>query len=271
MLIVDDSKPLPEVQPDVTVMRAHVDSKQAPEDSDEPLPPPYTLTPDGASTSASASQQAPSYTAAPSPSTSANASSSLPPSKFVSVTRRNNAITGTWTIDPTLPSLPGVAQPTSDVYIQSTNGRIAAEVTVVPHATKDTARKTRMDLKTTNGAVKLTVHAPERYKRTPLYLAEHTTNGAVTLILPRSFVGPLTASTTNGRVKLSDGIVRSARDVQEGQRETKCMIGMGNGAGKDGMVLDEAIIRTTNGGVNVAFDDEEVPAAKGFLNKLFGM
>ncbi|KAL1701092.1 hypothetical protein EV121DRAFT_212786 [Schizophyllum commune] len=269
MLIVDDSKPLPEVQPDVTVMRAHVDSKQAPEDSDEPLPPPYTPTPDGPSTSAP--HQVPSYTASPSSSTSYSASSFLPPSKFVSVTRRNNAITGTWAIDPTLPSLPGVAQPTSDVYIQSTNGRIAAEVTVVAHASRDMAQKTKMDLKTTNGAVKLTVHAPERYKRTPLYLAEHTTNGAVTLILPRSFVGPLTATTTNGRVKLSDGIVRSARDVQEGQRETKCMIGMGNGAGKDGMVLDEAIIRTTNGGVNVAFDDEEVPAAKGFLNKLFGM
>ncbi|KAI5899026.1 uncharacterized protein SCHCODRAFT_02603973 [Schizophyllum commune H4-8] len=269
MLIVDDSKPLPEVQPDVTVMRAHIDSKQGPVDSDEPLPPPYTPTPDGASTSAS--PQAPSYTAAPSPSTFTSASSSIPPSKFVSVTRKNNAITGTWAIDPTLPSLPGVAQPMSDVYIQSMNGRIAAEVTVVAHAARDITQKTKMDLKTTNGAVKLTVHAPERYKRTPLYLAEHTTNGAVTLILPRSFVGPLTASTTNGRVKLSDGIARSARDVQEGQRETKCMIGMGNGAGKDGLSLDEAIIETTNGGVNVAFDDEEVPSAKGFLTKLFGM
>ena len=73
------------------------------------------------------------------------------------MTRRNNAITGTWAIDPTLPSLPGVAQPTSDVYIQSTNGRIAAEVTVVAHAARDMAQKTKMDLKTTNGAVKLTV------------------------------------------------------------------------------------------------------------------
>ncbi|KAL1742210.1 hypothetical protein HDZ31DRAFT_84287 [Schizophyllum fasciatum] len=286
MLIVDDNvKQLPDVQPDVTVMHAHTvsDGKQAPPDGDdEALPPPYTAVADDApiphthpshTNPAPVPAPAPAFASGPPPASasSPSSSSSLPPSKFVSITRQNQAIKGAWAVDPSLPSILQQAPGDPDVHMQSTNGRIEAEVTVLAHAPADAAQRTRMNLKTTNGAVTLVVHTPDRFARTPLKLWVRSTNGGITLVLPRSFVGSLNAATTNSRVQLSEGVLRAARDVQEGPRETKCMIGLGTGSGKDGQALDMADVGTTNGSVRVRFENEEMPVEKGLLAKWFGL
>ncbi|TRM57143.1 hypothetical protein BD626DRAFT_540754 [Schizophyllum amplum] len=283
-MLIADNKPLPDIQENVTVMRAQT------EDVDQPPPPPPAYTPpaDGSSYPAGTSigqapaYQPPAFTIDP----------SLTPTGRVTVIKTNSRVTGSWAVDPRKAdaggspdnldgsnnTAAGSFSRTEDVYLQTTNGRIDVNVSVVPHAASTSGQRTTIVAQTTNGAVKLGLHAPDRHSRPPLKVALRTTNGSVTLLLPRSFHGSLEASTTNGSVKISAGVQRETPVVIQG-KSGRWEIGRGatnwndDRKGADAraeQALDEAELKTTNGSIHVSFVDEERPTEKGVLAKWFG-
>ncbi|TRM57781.1 hypothetical protein BD626DRAFT_574118 [Schizophyllum amplum] len=275
-----DNKPLPNAKHNDTVMTAQTgDDEQPPPEytsnagCSSSTYPPYAQS---AATTQAPAYQPPTFTVDP----------SLTPMRRIFVTKSNGRLTGSWAVNPGLAGADGAASTadgssvTEDVYLHSSNGRIDVNVSVLPHTASTPAYRTAILAKTSNGPGRLRVHAPDRHSRTPLHLTLRTSNGSVTLLLPRSFRGSLKASTTNGSVKLSDDVQRETTSVIQG-KSGQWDIGGGGTNGNDdrkgvdgdaagGQMLDEAEVRTTNGSVHVSFEDEE-SMGKGLLAKWFGV
>jgi hypothetical protein len=98
----------------------------------------------------------------------------------------------------------------------------------------------------------------------------------VTIHLPRSFYGPITATSKQGNVKLSKSLQMQQTSFSDVDGTLKCFIGDASpflrqeGKNWEG---DQAVVECKNGNIRVQYDDEpdESPAAaiKGFFSSLF--
>ncbi|KAJ7121446.1 hypothetical protein C8R44DRAFT_622484 [Mycena epipterygia] len=90
------------------------------------------------------------------------------------------------------------------------------------------------------------MHAPAT-ARPPTHLRTHTSNGAITVHLPRAFRGPLT-------VRFSDALSADLTTLGEADGTRRCFVGTWGEAGE--WAGDKIDVETSNGSVNFAYDAE---------------
>ncbi|TDL24528.1 hypothetical protein BD410DRAFT_786043 [Rickenella mellea] len=243
------------------------------------LPPPYA--------SSSASDQAPSTSTAP-----YAQPPPLPRQNHLSIKRASGQLKGTWIIDPELKLPEAVLAPLQpnevrkNLELVSDFGAINAEVWIVR---KDRSRESEeygggktenvwpatVTVMGKNGAVKVRMNADESH---PFKLVVTSNFGKVTIGLPRTFVGPLTATTRFGSLCLSGSVKPQVATFSDVNNTFKGFLGdvestgFGNGDWEGSRVEVDCL----NGSVNIYYLDEldEHNAAKknqpGFWARMFG-
>ncbi|KAJ7131563.1 hypothetical protein C8R43DRAFT_1024708 [Mycena crocata] len=228
---------------------------------------------------------------------------SVKPTNFLSMSRGNGAIKGTYVIDPrlTIPQsiLPPLAADETEatrrnVFLHTSNGAIDVDVFVIGGC--DTKRRVDMLAKTSNGAVTVKLHAD--HGRPPIRLNAQSSNGQVTIHVPRSFRGPLTLRTRNGTIRFSDALSADLTTFNEVSGTRRCFVGdFSDWADQrdvsdvkasvdvkpplNGWLGDEISVDTSNGSIKVKYDSESLEEererdAKGkgkstFFGRLLGL
>lgn len=189
-------------------------------------------------------------------------------------------------------------------YLFSRNGSVEAEITLLEKRSvipRDVKRKKRTVLVagSQNGHVAVRVVSPSsnhqrsntyshplsRQRRindptsptpTPFQLGAASKNGQVKITIPRDFEGPLTLTTHNGSIKISDEIRQRISTDNHGNGTRRCFVGdvslYVDGEEWAGDVLNA---ESHNGSVYVNFvDDSPVGAVegkgKGIFSRMFG-
>ncbi|KAJ7889953.1 hypothetical protein B0H14DRAFT_2691384 [Mycena olivaceomarginata] len=166
----------------------------------------------------------------------------IKPANYISLTPRFNGVKGTFVLDPTL-RLPPSMQPHSD------------KLHLGISASLPSGSKTRMEVSSKMGSTKLVLHAPEC--RAPLTVNVDSRLGESTLLLPRSFRGPIRLSNTLGEITLSAAL--RAATVSFGDR-------MFIGEWKEEEVKqkvwpgDELVVNSLLGSIYVGYNDEKTKA-----------
>ncbi|KAG6873334.1 hypothetical protein C0995_000193 [Termitomyces sp. Mi166 len=209
----------------------------------------------------------------------------MKPTNYISISRSNGSVKGTWLLDSSLPIpsmflpplLPDETEETRrNLYLKSSNGSIDAEITLAPHTIGDDPvmfkKRSTMYTRATNGPIRVTLHAPYT-PRLPFYLNIDASNGPVAIYLPRSFNGLLTIRQAHGGTKFSYEVLTHLTTFSDVDRMYRCFIGdysaIVEGQEWQG---DEIEIDARNGGVKVHYDDEVLDRMErqpGFFGKLF--
>jgi len=235
----------------------------------------------------------PSYTVSETPQAGpSNLHQSLPnaqPCNFVSVSKKNSSIKGTWLLDPMLsipsellPPLPeGESESTrKNLSLQTKDGSINANIFVLAEELQKTENKmnlrTIIDTSTEDGDVTIKMHEVPSQKgqvRSPIQLRSYSGDGSIRVYLPRSFRGVFRIKTKSGKIRFSEAVESSLALFPEVNGLKISFLGHIDttewqpSADWNG---DELILETKDGSVSVHFDDEENGAPrKGFLSKIF--
>ncbi|KAJ7770014.1 hypothetical protein B0H16DRAFT_1517057 [Mycena metata] len=293
MIITVDSDVKDIQQLDIIVNRATV--------ADDP-PPAYTNDSTTDNDAKSPPPPPPPGTAEPSPPPSPPpqlASVTVPPSvkptNFLSLSRGNQPIKGTYVIDPRIKIpqflLPALAADETEstrrnAFLHTSNGSIDVSLFVVGDG--DYKQKANILVKSSNGSVVAKLHTTDTATRPPVKLCAKSSNGTVTIHLPRTFCGPVTLRTNNGAVRFSDAVAAELTTFSEAQRTRRCFVGDFSGSGWTGEAAgwrgDEVEVETSNGGIRLQYVDGahggetgEGGGAEGkgknkgtFLGRLFG-
>jgi len=178
----------------------------------------------------------------------------IKPANYISLIRRFSEVNGTFVLDPTL-RLPHSMQPRTNNKMHLSISALMGEARAVVYLVNSESLpsgKTRMEVSSRLGSTKLVLHAPER--RAPIHVSVNTRLGEATLLLPRSFRGPLYLSTTLGEISLSAAL--RAATVTFGDRMfvgqwTEEEVKQKEWPG------DEAHVDSALGSVYVGYDDEK--------------
>ncbi|KAJ7160931.1 hypothetical protein C8R46DRAFT_356574 [Mycena filopes] len=180
----------------------------------------------------------------------------IKPANYISLKRSLGEVNETFVLDPSL-RIPHSMRPHGKkrhFRLVTRMGEARAVVHVVPSAVAaPEGKKTRIDVSSKLGTAYLELHAPE--VRAPLCINVSTRLGEATLLLPRSFRGPLRISTKLGEATLSPGL-RAASTmfgdgrvfVGEWKREEE---------EKKGWAGDEAFVDSKLGAVYIQYNDEK--------------
>ncbi|KAJ7697251.1 hypothetical protein B0H17DRAFT_1052443 [Mycena rosella] len=207
------------------------------------------------------------------------------PSNFLSLSRGNGSVKGSYVIDPRVivPSLmlpPLTADETEatrrNVFLHTSNGSIDVDLWVLGDA--DSKVKVNMLIKTSNGSLTAKLHAAPS-ARPPIHLKAQSSNGSITLHLPRSFRGPVTILSRNGTIRFSSAVGAATTTFSEADHTRRCFVGDFSDWTDDGAWMgDEASIESSNGSVKVQFDAEPRAPDGGngkgkgtFLGRLLGL
>ncbi|KAJ6501167.1 hypothetical protein C8R47DRAFT_1109070 [Mycena vitilis] len=219
-----------------------------------------------------------------------------------SLTRANNAIIGTYVVDPRLDvlptcieeplpgapqrlSLPAASHPEakkSNLFLCTANGSISVDLHIVGDAPpasgsgpagegkqkeeeekveekKVEEEKVDILMKSVNGAINVKLHA-SRTLRPAFKLTAVTSNGTITVQLPRSFYGRLTLRTHNGIVEIDDALAKTTNLSGMGREISWSVRPSQNGAAsaEGGGGGDEVSLESINGHVKVQYDDETI-------------
>jgi len=206
----------------------------------------------------------------------------IKPSNFVSLSRGNGSIKGSWLIDPSLfiplSFLPPL-RPTEieghrrNLLLESRNGAIDVDVFLpsTSHSNRNTSKFILIHTQSSNGCVKTKLHdaiLSNGQVRLPVRLSTSSFNGPILVHLPRSFCGPLRIKIMNGTVHFSPAIQSHLTVFSEMDRVQRSFLSHFNssqwdiGAPWEG---DELSIESRNGSVKVFFDDEHVEASFSLL------
>ncbi|KAG8975239.1 hypothetical protein FRC05_006182 [Tulasnella sp. 425] len=202
-----------------------------------------------------------------------------PPSGRVNhfyVHKGNSSVTGSYTVDVDLVVPPQLLPDTApgevleNLSLTSNNGSVKADVVLVGRGDK----RASLVAKTHNGSAELKLLSRINC---PFRLVAESWNGTVTVYLPRSFVGPVTSSTGNGRLDLSDAVKQNFTLFSDlDRRATKGFIGDWSSSGYGEVTQagaewmgDEIIAGTKNGSVKVRYIDEFNASGGGFFSSWF--
>ncbi|PPR05493.1 hypothetical protein CVT26_009060 [Gymnopilus dilepis] len=197
------------------------------------------------------------------------------PSNFISISKINGAVQGTWVINPglVLPSalLPplekGETEETrKNLSLDSRNGAIDADVYVLPPPSTSSAlvkprQRVTVHAKSWNGAVTVKLHDlqdPDT-SRLPIHVACHTTNGAINVYIPRSFRGIINIKTKNGSPRYSEAVrnlIVPISDIHGVHRSFMGQFDPSQWEGDSEWLGDELNAESWNGSVKVFFEDE---------------
>ncbi|KAJ7729581.1 hypothetical protein B0H16DRAFT_1428180 [Mycena metata] len=205
------------------------------------------------------------------------------PTNFLSIGRTNASIKGTYAIDPRLKIPAVLLSPLAEGETELTrpNARLQtsnAPIDAIFFIVEDSDHKQRIDivLKTANGSIKASVHAPRT--RAAINLRVETSNAPVVLRLPRSFCGPLTLRTRYASVSFSDALSANLTTFNELDNTHRCFVGdfAAWGQQPDAWTGDELSVETTHGSIKLKYDVEvdtgngKGKGKGGFFSRLFG-
>ncbi|KAJ7181975.1 hypothetical protein C8R46DRAFT_1186849 [Mycena filopes] len=188
------------------------------------------------------------------------------PTNFLSLSRGNQSIKGIYVIDPRIKIpqslLPPLAADETEstrrnVFLHTSNGSIDVALFVVGDG--DHKQKVNMLLKSSNGYIVAKLHTAASAARPPVKLRVQSSNGSVTIHVPRSFRGPVTLRTSNGSTRLSDAVAAALTTFTEAKGTRRCFIGdfsdwtdMDAGSGWAG---DELEVEASNGAIRLLYED----------------
>ncbi|KAJ7624308.1 hypothetical protein DFH06DRAFT_1230147 [Mycena polygramma] len=214
--------------------------------------------------------------------------STVKPTNYLSLSRGNGSIKGTYVIDPrvNVPQflLPPLAADETEatrrnVFLHTSNGSIDVDLFVVGEATGK--EKVDMLVKSSNGSITVKLHAAPT-PRPPVHLKASSSNGTITLHLPHSFRGPLTLRTRNGSIRFSGTLATNTTTFSEAGGVRRCFVGeFADWAERpEGWAGDEVNLESSNGSVRVQYDVETSSSAggegakgkgKGIFGRLLGL
>jgi len=198
------------------------------------------------------------------------------PSNYISIIEVNHSARGTFILDPSLdipseylPPLPeGESENSrSNLHCKSQNGSVSADVYLLQKPLIEPRKKVILNTVSLNGSVSNTIHREGSYP--PFSLISSSRNGSVTVKLPRSFSGPISAGTGNGRVRMSPAV--SANATMFGTVNGAQRAYIGDLSVRTDDTDDVVMLESRNGSIIIQYEDE-MPAAgpiKGFLSSLF--
>jgi len=209
------------------------------------------------------------------------------PSNYISISSRDASVKGTWVIDPSLkiptsllaPLLEG--QTESDrrnLNVESKNGHVNADIFITPFDfssdSKEVGRKrTTIYVKSSDGSVTAKLHDCQS-PRLPFYLNAYSSDGHVTVHIPRSFHGLIVIASHHGHCKFSEEITKQLTVFSDVGKTRKAFLGDFSGLRDDeAWEGDEIMLESKDGSVWVHFDDEHKDQAKNnksFFGKMFG-
>ncbi|KAJ7751543.1 hypothetical protein DFH07DRAFT_960953 [Mycena maculata] len=238
----------------------------------------------------------------PSSSTAAGpfAPPSVKPTNFLSLSRGNSSIKGTYVIDPSMTIPPFLLPPLApdetegtrrNAFLHTSNGAIDVDLFVVGGNGDGDVRpkgKVQMLLRSSNGGISARLHASAA-ARSPINFAARSSNGSINIRVPRTFRGPVTVRTKNGSMKFMGDLGAAVTTFNEVNGTHRAFIGdfsdwtggmVGDSKGEDAWTGDEITVETSNGGVRFQFDGadsqteggegKEGKSKSGFFGKLWG-
>ncbi|TDL24526.1 hypothetical protein BD410DRAFT_766998 [Rickenella mellea] len=160
----------------------------------------------------------------------------LPRQNFLSIRRGDGSIKGTWVIDPDIKPPESVLAPIKpdttrkNLELLTKDGSINADIWIVGDG--DSEQRVNeggekpgpvtVDVRSKDGRVKVVMHADEKHLF-QLMITAH--DGRVTLALPRSFVGPLTVTTRDGKLLFEGSMANNVVTFSEVKHTHKCFVG----------------------------------------------
>jgi len=189
---------------------------------------------------------------------------SVKPTNFLSLSRGNGSIKGTYVIDSRIKIpqflLPPLAADETEatrrnVYLHTSNGSIDADFFVVGDG--DYKPKVNILVKSSNGSIVARLHAPAA-PRPPICFRGLTSNGTLTIHLPRSFRGPVIVRTRNGSVRFSDALSADLTTFNEVNQTRRCFVGDFSDwtDQPEGWIGDEIEVESSNGSIKMQYDAE---------------
>ncbi|KAE9401093.1 hypothetical protein BT96DRAFT_856813 [Gymnopus androsaceus JB14] len=213
------------------------------------------------------------------PSSSSTSRLALPPlkpSNYISILEKNHSARGTFIIDPSLaipseylPPLPeGESEDTrSNLHCKSHNGSVSADVYLLDKLVIEPRKKVILNTISLNGSVSNIIHREGSYP--PFSLTSSSRDGSVSVKLPRSYQGSLTASTKDGRVRMSPAVSAQATVFSTVNGTQKAYIGDLSVRKND--TDDVVLLETRDGNITIQYEDEmpTTGGLAGFFNSLF--
>ncbi|KAG8975240.1 hypothetical protein FRC05_006183 [Tulasnella sp. 425] len=222
-----------------------------------------------------------------------------PPSARVNhlyIHRKNDGVRGNYTVDvdlvvpPQLLPDPAPEETMDNLRLSSNNGNVNADVALVGRGDK----RASLVAKSKNGNVKFklvsSIDSTTARKGSVTYncddsqlsrhscsfrLVAESSNGNVTVYLPRDFTGPVTSSTDNGGLDLSNAIKQNYTPFSEDKKVAKGFIGDWSSSGYGEAMQagaewtgDEVVAGSKNGRVKLYYIDE-FNAGGGFFSSWF--
>ncbi|KAJ8509467.1 hypothetical protein ONZ45_g8363 [Pleurotus djamor] len=193
------------------------------------------------------------------------------PTNHLYVRTGNQSINSAYRIDPTL-RIPQsllsdvaasvAANARNSMQAETQNGSICINVGLeLPNNGSTQRLKASLYLRTDNGSVQARI-APTT-PRPPFRLSAVSSNGSVSVYIPRSFHGPVSLESGNGTIRLSREVKRDLIVLSEEGGRQKGFIGDLGDYSYDGhtehgvgMNLDELSLRSGNGMISVYFAQE---------------
>ncbi|KAF8873774.1 hypothetical protein BD779DRAFT_1568830 [Infundibulicybe gibba] len=212
-----------------------------------------------------------------SPSTSS--SPGIQATNNVYISRHHGTIKGTFCIDPSLyipPELLAQSAGEWNLDLEAHHGSVEADVSLSPIRSAETLKQASLRLKSQHGGIKLVLHDVEN--RPPFRLQATSAFGTITLVIPRSFSGPITTTTVHGSVKLSESVNAAMTMFGEVDGTRRCFLGdfsRWQGRSKDSEdTSDEIVVESRYGGLKLQYEGEAVSVTRrargGILSSIFG-
>ncbi|KAF9072287.1 hypothetical protein BDP27DRAFT_1361133 [Rhodocollybia butyracea] len=169
------------------------------------------------------------------------------PSNFLSFTQKHNSVKGTFVLDPSLEIPSDWLPPLPEEETEETRSNLYAK----------------------------SEHGNHREGPSPPFaLNANAPRGNVTVRIPRSYKGSITASTKYGRVSMSDGVSGQASVFSDLQGVKRVFVG--DITARSDQTDDAMVLDTEHGCVRISFEDEDFGGIRmpksvtGLFSRLFG-
>lgn len=199
--------------------------------------------------------------------------------------QRNGAIRGTYIVDPSLHPLPvpreegglvdivkvciaalGVGVPPvaegerKNLYLHTQDGSVDVDVWLVGHkdrSSKGSGKRTLLHVSSNDGSITTKVQAIDAID--PFSLNVFTKDGKITVLLPRSFHGPITMTSGDGSCTLSDDMLKTSTYLGVADRTTRYFVGQYSPSSMQQVWEgDEVKVETRDGNIRLRYVDEVV-------------
>lgn len=202
------------------------------------------------------------------------------PANYLSVDETHRPIKGTYIIDPSMrvPStyLPPLGEGETErdrknLHLHTRDGSVNVDIWLVGHQRHSEIRngRTTLHVSSRDGSITVKVHAIDAIE--PFFLDVFTRDGRVTVLLPRSFHGPVALKSRHGGCKLSDELLQNSTPLGVADNTTRFFVGESPAACDSVSQVEgyELKAETRDGSVRVKYVDEDEAGRPGSKPGLF--